>query len=108
MRSFLTCLFPRLACVVAVSCAPGSQRVALAPKGVRVDTVLAFTANPFSTKYFPQIPDSSRPPASVQYYLLASSDLNAGLPIQVLGFANDSIVQAQFMAALRSIEVSRK
>src|SRR5438046_9454784 len=60
MRSFLTCLFPRLACVVAVSCAPGSQRVALAPKGVRVDTVLVFTANPFSTKYFPQIPDSSR------------------------------------------------
>jgi len=229
MRSFLTCLFPRLACVVAVSCAPGSQRVALAPKGVRVDTVLVFTANPFSTKYFPQIPDSSRllpdgsirpdstvglcdpgseistqqwwrtqvplyaaagslsirlpseftsmfldpahlmwygpsnpraiadhislsfgkqgyqtisiegnaqqtqlhecqlllpagqaiavmlftvawsgPPASVQYYLLASSDLNAGLPIQVVGFANDSIVQAQFMAALRSIEVSRK
>src|SRR5256886_15256376 len=60
MRSFLTCLFPRLACVLAVSCAPGSQRVALAPKGVRVDTVLVFTANPFSTKYFPQIPDSSR------------------------------------------------
>ncbi len=232
MRSFLTCLFPRLACLLAVSCAPGSQRAALAPKGVRVDTVLVFTADPFSTKHFPQIPDSSRllpdrsirpdstagpcdprseistqrwprtqvplyavagslsirlpseftsmflepvhvmtwsgrtkpqaisdhislslghrqqgyptisaegnaqqtqlrecqlslaagqditvmlftiawsgPPARVEYYLLASSNLNATLPIQVVGFAGDSIVQAQFLAALRTIEVSRK